>query len=198
MKKVKTYVLILVGLVLASILVMGLSYYISYYYDVYTRPWAHSHDTNEPLLVGKWEGSFTDPGGVKKQIVLEIFKPKTEEVSWAKAGRKSSKNSFSDRQGFGGRATVMSRIGQEEYEIYGAVQKEDYHQMYFNFRSQNDDKQILPNFTLLEAKEGHWKNNKLKTSLDFEFHKADGTRFWDSSDPRFNKVVNITLTRVKN
>ena len=197
MKKIKGYVLILVGLAFVSILIMGVSYYGSYYYDIYTRPWSYSLDANEPLLVGKWEGGFNDPGGVKKQIILEIFEPKTEEERWLKAGRKSSSNSFSDRQGFGGIATVMSSLGQEEYEIYGAVQKQDYHQMHFNFRSQNENKQILPNFTLLEAKEGNWKDNKLKISLDFEFHKADGTRFWDSSDPKFNKVVNTKLTRVK-
>ena len=103
--------------------------------------------------------------------------------------------SRSDKRGFDGFATVNSQLGKEEYEIYGAVEKEDFHQLHFNCRPKDEKKRVLPNFTLGEAKNGVWQNNELKLTLNFSYHKADGASFWSSADPRFDKKVTVTLMR---
>jgi hypothetical protein len=176
-------------------------YYYSYYSDLKDRPWAYSRDENAKLLVGKWQGTFQDPDGVQKTIKLEIVEPTTNEERAENASRRSRRRSGlgprSDKQGFDGFATVNSQLGKEEYEIYGAVEKEDYHQLHFNFRPKEERKRVLPNFTLGEAKNGVWQNEELRLTLSFSYHKADGASFWSSSDPRFDKKVTVTLNRQK-
>lgn len=174
-------------------------YYYSYYTDLKDSPWAYSRDENAPLLVGKWQGTFQDPDGVQKNIEIEIVEPTTDEERSEKASRRSRRRSGlgsrSDKRGFDGFATVNSQLGKEEYEIYGAVEKEDFHQLHFNCRPKDEKKRVLPNFTLGEAKNGVWQNNELKLTLNFSYHKADGASFWSSADPRFDKKVTVTLMR---
>lgn len=174
-------------------------YYYSYYTDLKDQPWAYSRDENAPLLVGKWIGAFQDPDGVSKTIKLEIAEPTTDEERAEKASRRSRRRSGlgsrREKRGFDGFATVTGKLGQEEYEIYGAVEEEDFHRLHFNFRPKDEKKRILPNFTLSEAKNGVWQNDELQLTLSFSYHKADGASFWNSADPRFDKKVTVKLTR---
>lgn len=174
-------------------------YYFSYWRDLHDRPWAYSTDKNAKLLVGQWQGSFRDPDGVQKSLQLEIFEPITDKERQEKASRRSRKRSGlgsrKNKGAFDGVAEVTSRLGKEEYEIYGSVKKEDFHQLGFNFRPQDEKKRVLPNFTVLEATEGTWQNDELHLTLAFSYHKADGSSHWDSADARFEKKVVVTLKR---
>ena len=176
-------------------------YYYSYYADLKDRPWAYRRDENPKLLVGKWKGAFQDPDGVQKTIELEILEPTTDEERKKNAGRRSRRRSGlgnqSNKQGFDGFATVTGKLGKEEYEIYGAVEKKDFHHLHFNFRPRDEKKRVLPNFTLSEAKNGVWQTNELQLTLSFSYHKADGSSFWNSADPRFDKKAAVILTRQK-
>jgi hypothetical protein len=174
-------------------------YYYSYYADLKDRPWAYSEDKNTKLLVGKWQGAFKDPDGVQKTLALQIFEPVTEEERKEKASRhlrnRRGLGSRENKRAFEGVAVVTSRLGKEDYEIYGSVKKEDFHQLQFNFRPQDERKRVLPNFTLAEAKNSNWQNDELRLSLAFSYHKADGSSFWSSADSRFEKEAKITLSR---
>lgn len=97
----------------------------------------------------------------------------------------------------GGIAPVNSRLGWEDCEIYGAVEKEDFHRLHFNFRPKDEKKRSLPNFALIEEKNGVWQTNELELTLSFSYHKADGTSFRSSVDSRFDKKVFATLARRK-
>ncbi len=191
--------LLLIGvLVLLSWGVYECKYYYSYYSDLKDRPWAYSEDKNAKLLVGQWQGSFKDPDGVEKSIVVEIFEPVSEEERERKASRRSRRNrSRENKQAFEGKALANSKLGTENYELYGSVNKDDFHQLRFNFRPQDEKKRVLPNFTLSEAKEGIWQNDELLLTLTFSYHKADGASFWNSADPRYDKIVKTTLIRQK-
>ena len=169
--------LLLLGLLIGiSWGVYECKYYFSYYSDLQTRPWAYSRDTNAKLLVGKWQGAFEDPNGVSKTLEVEIFEPVSEEERQKKANKKSRRRGGREnKRAFDGTATVKSRLGQEEYEIYGAVEKEDFHKLSFNFRPQDEAKRILPNFTLLEANSGNWETDNLLLTLSFSRQNADGS-----------------------
>jgi hypothetical protein len=201
MRSKKTLLLYLVGLIALSWGMYKCKYYYSYYSDLKDRPWAYSEDKNAKLLVGQWQGSFKDPDGVQKSLKLEVFEPVTDEERQEKASRLSRKRrgggSRENKRAFDGVAVVVSRLGKEEYEIYGSVKKEDFHQLRFNFRPQDEKKRILPNFTVAEAKEGNWQNDELHLTLTFSYHKADGSSFWNSADPRHDKTVKTTLIRQK-
>ena len=187
-------------------------YSFSYWADLYQRPWAYSNDENTKLLVGHWEGSFTDPGGVTKTIKLEIFEPLTNEERLHKVSRRISKrrsiSARENKQAFDGFALIKSRLGVEEYEVYGAVSKGDYHQFHFNFRPANEAKRILPNFTLLEARNGTWQDNSMNLTLSFSHHNADGNSSYSSEgivkngkielqENQDDKKVSLSLTRQK-
>lgn len=198
MNRTKGCLPLIVGIIVVGLILTAVKYYGSYFMDLYQRPWAYSRESNAPLLVGKWQGSFTDPDGVVKKLAVEIFVPLTDEERWDKAGRKSRRRkSFSHKRSVDGVAWVNSRLGQEEYEIYGAVEEKDFHRLHFNFRPKDEKKRVLPNFTLSEAKNGLWQTDELQLSLSFSYHKADGSSFWNSADPRFDKKVSMTLTRQK-
>lgn len=173
-------------------------YYYSKWSDYRDRPWAYSRDEHAKLLVGHWEGSFRDPDNIAKTIKLEIFEPVTEEERKAKASKRSRRRGgirHKDKRGFDGIATVTSKLGVEEYEIYGAVEKDDDHQLHFSFRVEDEKKRVLPNFTLLEAQKGKWLEDNLTLTLTFGYNKADGSSFSSSADPRHSKAVAVTLGR---
>lgn len=194
----KKGLLLLLVLTLLSWGVYECKYYYSYYSDIKDRPRAYSEDENAKLLVGQWQGSFKDPDGVEKSIVVEIFKPVSEEERERKASRRNRRNrSRENKQTFEGKALAKSKLGIENYELYGSVKKEDFHQLRFNFRPQDEKKRVLPNFTLAEAKDGTWQNDELHLTLTFSYHKADGSSFWNSADPRHDKTAKTTLIRQK-
>lgn len=173
-------------------------YYYSRWSDYRNSPWAYSRDENAKLLVGKWQGTFNDPDLVQKEIQLEIFVPLTDEERKTKAGKLWKRRSYSSRykNSFDGHVVVTSRLGREEYEIYGAVEKDDFHKLHFNFRTAEGKKRILPNFGLLYAKNGGWADDALTISFRFAYYRADGSSYSSSADPRFEKVVTTTLKRI--
>ncbi|AYQ34872.1 hypothetical protein [Runella sp. SP2] len=191
----KKGVLLIGGLILLSWLVYECKYYTSYWFDTFDRPWAYSSDKNAKLLVGKWQGSFIDPDNVKKTLEIEIDEPVTEEERERNAARKRSSRRRDNKRSFDGKAIAKSRLGTETYEIYGAVEKDDFHRLHFNFRPEDEKKRVLPNFTLLEANSGNWQDSMTLT-LSFTYHNADGSSTWKSSDPRHSKKVTATLGRI--
>ncbi len=212
MQKSKTLFFFLVVLAVISWGLFECKYSFSYWMDVYQRPWAYSRDENAKLLVGNWEGSFADPKGIKKDITLEIFTPLTDEERQKKAGSRSQKRnglgSSENKRAFDGQVIVTSQLGIERYEIYGSVEKDDFHQFHFNFRPEDEKKRVLPNFTLLEARKGSWQNDDMNLTLSFAHHNADGSSSYSSvgivkngkiewQENQDDKKVSLSLTRQK-
>ena len=209
MTKGKKILLVLGGLLGLSWGIYECKYYFSYYSDLQTRPWAYSRDQNAKLLVGKWQGAFKDPNGVSKTLEIEIFEPVSEEERQKKASRRTRRRGRNEnKRAFEGMATVKSRLGQEEYEIYGAVEKEDFHKLSFNFRPQDEAKRILPNFTLLEANPGSWETDNLLLTLGFSRQNADGSSSSSSEgvvkngkiewqESKDNQKIRVSLKRIK-
>lgn len=202
MTKSKSILLSILLLVVLSWGMYKCKYYYSYYSDLKDRPWAYSEDKNAKLLVGQWQGSFKDPDGVQKSLQLEIFEPVTEEERQEKASRhlrnRRGLGSRENKRAFEGVSVVTSRLGKEEYEIYGSVNKEDFHQLRFNFRPQDEKRRVLPNFTINQAEKGSWSNDELTLTLSFSYHRADGSSHWNSADPRHEKRVVVELVRSQN
>jgi hypothetical protein len=94
-------------------------YQYSYWRDYQTRPWAYSKDKNAKLLVGEWQGSYTDPDGINKSISLEIFEPLSDKERRKQASRSSRRRtrgglgSRKDTRLFEGVATVTSKLGRK-------------------------------------------------------------------------------------
>jgi len=199
MTKGKKLLLILGILAALSWGVYACKYYFSYWQDLQSRPWAYSRDPNAKLLVGKWQGTFKDPDGVSKTIELQIFEPVTEKESQKKATKSPRRRgSRENKRAFDGVATASSSLGIEKYEIYGGVEKEDDHALHFNFRPEDEKKRVLPNFTLLEAQKGNWQDDALNLTMAFAYHRADGSSFWSSTDPRHAKKAVVKLKRQRN
>lgn len=118
-------------LVLAVVAIFGpyqLKYYLGYASDLRSRPWAYSLDPGAKLLVGRWQGSFTDPAGIAKTLSLEIDLPLTEEERQKRATRRARRRiRAADKQVFDGTAVVVSRLGEERYTLYGSVDEADVH-----------------------------------------------------------------------
>lgn len=178
-------------------------YYYSYYTDLKDRPWAYSRDENAKLLVGKWQGSFQDPNHVQKTIELEIVEPITDEERSKKASkrlrRRSGLGTRSDKRGFDGFATVTSKLGKEAYEIYGSVQKEDWHQLNtIHFRIMDEKQLLRNNFGLGDTNGGQWQADRLTLIFSFNYTSATGSGYWSSADSRFDRKATVTMSRQKN
>jgi hypothetical protein len=166
-------------------------YYLGYAADLWSRPWAYSRDPAAKLLVGKWRGSFEDPTGVTKEISLEIFLPVTEEERQKRASRVRRRSGVRHRnkQAFDGRAIVESRLGEERYEVFGAVEKSDMHRLSLQFVAEDEAKKILPNDTLARAPSGRWDGDRLQLELAFSRQDAQGTSSTTSGGVVVNGVV---------
>jgi hypothetical protein len=203
--------LLLLGLVALILIVPLLKYASSWSLDVRNRPWAYSDDPDAKLLVGTWNGTFTDPDGVRKTVTLEIDPPVSEEERKERANdyrRTKRKISRTDKEAFDGIATVESPLGREEYEIYGHVGKDDYHQIEFHFTPVDEAKRILPNQTAREVTEGRWNGDGITAMLHFTAQDAeghsrtssegvvvDGKLVWND-DPK-DRPLAITLQRAR-
>jgi hypothetical protein len=194
MKSPKGCLLILTGLVVASLAFTAVSYYGSYFFDLYQRPWAYTADPAKPLLVGKWAGQFRDPDGVQKSLTVEILVPVTDEERLEKAGRRR-RRSRTNKKTFDGFATVSSKRGAEQYELWGSVKEREGRTFAFSMRPVDEKKMPLPNFQVLEANAGSWENNTMTITVSFSYRKADGAGFWSSADPRFEKTAEVKLVR---
>ncbi|MBL7817822.1 MAG: hypothetical protein JNL70_22630 [Saprospiraceae bacterium] len=168
----------------------------SYGMDLLQRPWAYSTDKNAKLFVGKWEGSFKDPDSVSKKIEVEIFLPTTDDERWNKAFRKTRRRSVGtheSKRSFDGRATVTSPLGTENYEIWGSFENTDFRQ--FSFQVVTEKNLPVANFYIQGAKPGVWEGDKINMTTAFNYRKADGTGFYQSSDPRFEQKASFTVKR---
>lgn len=179
-------------------------YYGSYALDTFNRPWAYG--SGDDLLVGKWRGSFRDPGGIDKQISVEVFVPLTDDERAERAGRRR-RRTRGDKRFFDGTARVESKLGAEAYEIYGSVDANVDHRMKFNFRPEDESKRLLPNYVLAAAEEGTWNGKTLTAKLRFSRIDADGVarssgemavidgKLVDVQKPE-DQPIAVTLTRV--
>jgi hypothetical protein len=186
------------GLLLVWLIFVGLKFYGGYWYDLYRSPWAYSRNPHEKLLVGKWEGDFIDPNGIKKQLILTIVEPTTNAERWEHAFTfKKHKRASSSKSHtfFDGEATVKSELGLEEYTVSGHVNEDDNHQFNLHFSPVDEKKRILPNFTLFDSNPNSWQNDDMKTTLTFAYHKADGSSFWSSSNPKHSAKIACKLSR---
>jgi hypothetical protein len=203
MSKGLKLILILLALAGLSWGVYECKYYYSYYTDLKDRPWAYSRDENAKLLVGTWQGEFRDPDNVAKTIRLDIAEPVTDEERAKKAGRRARKRSGlgsqTDKRRFDGFATVTSHRGREAYELNGHVKTEDGHQLdVIHFQVDDELQSLRKNFTLLSAIEGgQWQDDQLTLTLAFTYITATGSHSSDSVDPRYDKKITITLSRIK-
>ena len=139
---------ILALLVLMSVGVYQCNYQLSLWADYRDRPWAYSRDKDAPLLVGTWQGSFTDPDGIAKTIEMEIYEPLTDKERRKKANRSHRRRT---RGGLGGRkekrifdgaATVTSKLGTERYVLSGSVKEDDHHQFKLGFGAEDEAKRL--------------------------------------------------------
>jgi len=195
--------LLLVVVVLAALSwgVYQCKYQYSYEADLTNRPWAYSRDESAKLLVGTWQGEFRDPDGVPKTLRLEILVPTTEAEREKKAGRRSRRRkglgSQTDQRRFDGTATVTSKLGKEEYEVWGSVGEADWHQLgTTHFRVVDENQQLRKNFGLAQAEGGIWQDDRLTLTLAFSYTTASGSGYSDSADPRYEKKEPVRFSRL--
>ncbi|MBD2703848.1 hypothetical protein IC229_24595 [Spirosoma sp. BT702] len=199
MKKPRGCLFSLVVLVVAILVLGTISFFGGKFIDRFRRPWAYSQ--TEPLLIGKWRGSYKDPDGVAKSLEMEMFVPETDDKRWENAFRTRRRRSGRPRSrsinSFKGATVVVSPLGREEYEIWGHVHRDDYHQIDMTFEF--DEKQILKvnNFYLHHAEQSRWQGDELNVTLLFVYRRPDNSAYSDSADPRYSKRVPVHLTRVE-
>ncbi len=185
---------ILAILIVAGLVFTGIKFYGGKYLDRYQRPWAYS--TTEPLLVGLWKGQFKDPDGISKTIMVQIALPETDDERWNQAGRRQRRG-WANKRGFDGTATVTSRLGKEDYEVYGAIDRDNDHQFSLNFRTPDGKYPITPNFWVNDTAPGNsWAGDQMSLTLRFAYHLPNGSSFSSSADPRFDRVAALILTRI--
>lgn len=190
-------------LVLMSVGVYQCNYQFSLWADYRDRPWAYSRDKDAPLLVGTWQGSFTDPDGIAKTIEMEIYEPLTDKErrkKAAKSNRRRARGGLGARKEkriFEGAATVTSKLGTERYVLSGSVKEDDYHQFKLHFGAEDEAKRLQPNFCLNLANSGVWGADQLRFRTGFAYFTAQGSSFSDSSDPRYDYTTQIVLNRKK-
>lgn len=155
------------------------------------RPWAYSSDKNAKLFVGTWEGVFIDPTGVSKKIELTIKAPVADNTSKRRFFREVNRN----KESFEGKATIISKLGTENYRIYGKVGKDDMHQ--FSFKVTEDKNLDVPNFYFQGTTNGSWVDDDMRFTTGFNFRRADGSNFWSSDDPIYEYKTTISLKRKK-
>ena len=200
-KKRGRCLLLFLGLALLSWGMYECQYQYSYWRDYQTRPWAYSKDKNAKLLVGEWQGSYTDPDGIAKSITLEIFEPLSDKDRRKLASRHKKRRtrgglgSRKDRRLFEGVATVTSKLGQEDYVLHGSVGEDDFHQLKLQFGAADEAKRLQPNFALNISESGQWAGDELTMRMGFSYFKADGSSFSSSADPRYDHISTLALKR---
>nr|WP_295931718.1 hypothetical protein [uncultured Dyadobacter sp.] len=196
-----TGLLILVLLVAVSWGVFEARYYLSRWDDYRNRPWAYSSDPAAKLLIGEWQGTFTDPARVTKSISVQIFEPTTDAERKAQASKRNRRGGgirHRDKRSFEGIATVRSKLGTESYEVYGSVGKDNFRHVKCSFRPTDERKRVLPNFTLLQGSDGNWQDDQFALTLAFSYQRKDGSSFYSSADPLYEKKAKLSLQRTLN
>ncbi len=189
--KLKVFV---IGLIAVVILGRYGCYFINKKYDTYRRPWAYSADASKPLLVGKWQGSVTDPDNVVHKVEMEIFVPMTDEERKSRLFQKRIKRDRSSRTFFDGMAVLEVNGKRDSCELWGGLNEPDGHQIHFQFRPVND---VHPPGFNLNLLEGTWQEHTLDLTVDFAFFRPDGSSFYSSEDPRHDQKGQLRLKRVR-
>lgn len=199
MKGIPKFTLIGIGLIAFWVVMSLLKYYGSYWYDIYQSPWAYSRNPQESLLVGKWQGTFTDPNGIKKQLKIAIFEPITNTERWENAFTFSKKRRFTTHnyEAFDGTATVTSKLGTEYYEVVGSVEEENINKLFFDFSTAENQKKVLANFTIAETVKSSWHKHTLSLTLTFAYIKSNGNSYWSSGEPKYNRKIPCSLSRIE-
>lgn len=189
--KIKAFiVLVIVFAVLGRV---GL-YYLDKKYDAWHRPWAYSDDPNKPLLVGKWAGEYSDPDNIVHKIEMEVFVPTTDEERWRKLNRPHGGRSGTNPRFFDGMALIETQGKQDSFELWGGLDKADGAGLDFQMRPVNG---VYPVGFNLNQLKGNWTGDKIRLTIAFALHRADGSSYYDSADPRHNTEGTLLLSRVK-
>jgi hypothetical protein len=183
----------IIGLIAIILLGRYGCYFVDKKYDTYRRPWAYSSDPDKPLLVGKWQGSVTDPDGVPHKVELEIVEPTSDEERQKRFSRRRIKRDRSSATFFDGTATLESNNQRVSCEIWGGLDEPDGHQIHFQFRPVND---VHPPGFNLNLVEGNWQENTLDLDVTFAFFRPDGSSFSDSADPRHDQKGKLLMNRM--
>ncbi len=181
--------LLIAGLLLAVAGFFGS--FLGQWYDRYSRPWAFGDPDSR--LAGSWQTTFLDPDDVPKHITINIEQPSAT-FNWSTFLSRRRKHRRKNPRSFTGTASVTSRRGTEQYELWGSVDRDNASQLVLNTRVVNEKTQLLPNFALGAIRNVRWQGNNLTMTLSFSFRRADGSSFWSSSDPRLNQTRQLTLT----
>ena len=184
----------IVGLIVLVVLGKVGSYYFDNKYDTYRRPWAYSSDPAKPLLVGKWQGTCTDPDQVVHQVEMEIFFPTTDEERWKRVSGRRNKRDRSSRTFFDGMAVLKTNGKRDTCELWGGLDKPDGHDIHFQFRPVSG---VHPPGFNLNLLKGKWQENTIDLSVDFAWFLPDGSSHYDSADPRHDTNGKLLLTRAK-
>ncbi len=188
--KLKVFIIGLIALVILS---RYGCYVFDKKYDTYRRPWAYSSDPDKPLLVGKWQGSVTDPDQLVHKVEMEIYVPMTDGERKGRLFQKRIKRDRSSRTFFDGMAVLEVNGQRDSSELWGGLDKSDGHQIHFQFRPVND---VHPPGFNLNLVEGNWQENTLDLTVDFAFFRADGSSYSDSADPRHDKKGKLIMSRM--
>jgi hypothetical protein len=185
-KGIRTIILLVVG--------FSLFYVVERWVHKFQRPWAY--DDDQPLLLGKWEGSFNDPDGVAKKISIEVIEPEMKEWHNDKV---HSRRSFDESDEFKGFATITSKLGIENDRIVGLLDGDDIQLIHhINFVMVDEDKHIRESFnTSYTDGIGSWHSDEMKISLAFVYKTKTGSSYSASDDPRFDMKIPVVLHRVK-
>lgn len=187
-------ILLIIGLIALFILTRYGCYAIDETYDTFRRPWAYSDDPDKALLIGKWQGSVTNPDRVLHKVEMEIFVPRTDEE---RLGRLFQARSTQDRSSptfFDGMAIVEVNGRRDSCEIWGGLDEPDGHQIQFQFRPFYDKH---PTGFNLSSAVGNWQENSLELDVSFAFFLENGTSYADSADPRYEQKGKMVMTRTK-
>lgn len=163
-------------------------------YDTYRRPWAYSDNPDKPLLVGKWQGSVTDPDGRLHHVELEIVEPISDEERMKRLFRERPKQDRSSPTFFEGMAILEANGHSDSCEIWGGLDEPDSHQIHFQFRPVND---VHPTDFNLSSAEGNWQENTLELEVSFAFFLENGASYSDSADPRYEQKGKLIMARIK-
>ncbi len=185
-KGIRTILLLVIG--------FSLFYGVERWVHKYQRPWAY--DDDQPLLLGKWEGSFKDPDGIPKKIHIEVIEPEMKDWHHDKV---HSRKSFDESDEFRGFATITSKLGTENDRIIGLLDGDDIQAIYdINFVPVDEHKQIRESFNVSYTDGiGSWHGDEMKIRLVFVFRTKTGSAFSSTADPRFDMKVPVVLHRIK-
>ncbi len=189
--KIKVFI---IGLVAVVVLGKVGCFYFDKQYDNYRRPWAFSSDSTKPLLVGKWQGSCTDPDQVVHKVEMEIFSPTTDEERWKRVSSRNVKRDRSSTTFFDGLAVLETQGKRDSCELWGGLDKADGQGLHFQFWPISD---VHPPGFNLNLLNGKWKDDTIDLSVEFAWFRPDGSSHYDSADPRHEMKGKLLMTRIK-